>query len=95
MFYAQVYIQERPLSYNSLVAALETLDLMGRDEVILDLPSLVHFKLALISLARDDKRERSDKKGIVRSAKVKKARELQVQGITQWCLNHVIKLNAD
>lgn len=62
---------------------------MSRDEVHLDLASLIHFKLALVSLARDDKRERTDTKGIVRSAKVKQARQIQIQGITQWSLRYV------
>ena len=69
MFYTQAYIQERPLSHSSNEAALEVLDLMSRDDVQLDLASLVHFKLALVSLAKDVKLERNDTKGIVRPTK--------------------------
>lgn len=61
MLHVQAYISDRSISYWTLAIALESLDSLEQVEAPLDLTAVTHFKLALISLARDEKRERQDK----------------------------------
>ena len=61
MMHVQIYISDRPISYWTLAIALESLDSLESLRAPLDLTSLTHFKLALISLARDAKLSRTGK----------------------------------